>query len=51
MQLDGSKSNIALFQLDNDDLGYAHLIKRLNGKFKMEHSEHGTNGISYEEKT
>ena len=49
VQLDVSKSYIALFQLENDDLGYPHLNKGLNGKFKMEHSEHGTNGISYEE--
>ncbi len=44
MQLDGSKSYIALFKLENDNLGYAHLIKGINRKFNMEYSGSGSNG-------
>lgn len=48
VHLDPSNSYIALFQLENKNIGYAQLIKGWNGKFKIERSGHGTNVVSYE---
>lgn len=49
MHLDDTKSSIALFQLENADIGYAHLIKDLNGKYEFDVIGYGSNKVSYEE--
>ncbi|MBT2685036.1 hypothetical protein [Bacillus sp. ISL-37] len=48
VQLDDTNSYIVLFQTDNGEMGYAHLIKGLNGKYKIDHSGYGTNIVSYQ---
>jgi hypothetical protein len=48
VQLDDTRSYIVLFQTDNGDMCYAHLIKGLNGKYKIDHSGYGTNIVSYQ---
>lgn len=48
VQLDDTSSYIVLFQTKNGNVGYAHFIKGWNGKFKIDHSGHGTNIVSYE---
>jgi hypothetical protein len=48
VQLDDTRSYIVLFQTDRGEMGYAHLIKGLNGKYKIDHSGHGTTLVSYQ---
>ncbi len=48
VQLDDTSSYIVLFQTDRGEIGYAHLIKGLNGKYKIDHSGYGTNIVSYQ---
>lgn len=48
VQLDDTSSYIVLFQTDRGEMGYAHLIKGLNGKYKIDHSGYGTNIVSYQ---
>ncbi|MFF2015080.1 hypothetical protein [Paenibacillus sp. NPDC058177] len=48
VRLNHSNSYIALFQLENDDIGYSQLIKGLNGNFKIELAGYGSNVVSYE---
>ncbi|WP_226036755.1 hypothetical protein [Aquibacillus saliphilus] len=48
VQLDGTSSYIVLFQTQGKNIGYAHFIKGWNGKFKIEHSGHGTNIVQYQ---
>ncbi|MFC3749801.1 hypothetical protein ACFORK_24065 [Paenibacillus sp. GCM10012306] len=47
VRVNHSNSYIALFRLENDDIGYSHLIKGLNGKYKIELAGYGTNEVSY----
>ncbi|CAM3087859.1 hypothetical protein PALU110988_00370 [Paenibacillus lupini] len=49
VRLGESSSYIALFQLENNEIGYSQMIKGLNGKFKFERAGHGTNIVSYED--
>lgn len=48
VQLDDTNSYIVLFQTESNHIGYAHFIKGWNGKFKIEHSGHGTNIVDYQ---
>lgn len=48
VRLGESSSYIALFQLENNEIGYSQMIKGLNGKFKFERAGSGTNIVSYE---
>jgi len=48
VRLDNSNSYIALFQLENNNIGYSQLIKGSNGKLKIERAGYGTNVVSYE---
>ncbi|GAM12799.1 hypothetical protein [Mesobacillus selenatarsenatis] len=48
IQLEDTSSYIVLFQTENGDMGYAHLIKGFNGKYKIDHSGYGTNIVSYQ---
>jgi len=48
VQLDETRSHIVLFETDRGEMGYAHLIKGLNGKYKIDHSGYGTNVVSYQ---
>ncbi len=47
VQLDNTSSYIVLFQIQSSNIGYAHFIKGWNGNFKIDHSGHGTNIVSY----
>ncbi|KKK36115.1 hypothetical protein WQ57_21125 [Mesobacillus campisalis] len=49
VQLGDTSSHIVLLQIQNGSFGYAHLIKGWNGKFKIDHSGHGTNIVHYQE--
>ena len=48
VQLDDTSSYITIFQLENGNHGYSHLIKGINSKFKIQHSGHGTGLVSYQ---
>lgn len=48
VQLGDSTSYIALFQLKNRNIGYAHLIKGLNGMLKISQAGHGDNVVKYQ---
>ncbi|WP_033828096.1 hypothetical protein [Bacillus andreraoultii] len=48
VQLGDSSSYIVLLQTDKNEMGYAHLIKGWNGRYKIEHSSYGTNLVSYD---
>ncbi|CQR46266.1 hypothetical protein BN1058_00519 [Paraliobacillus sp. PM-2] len=48
VQLDDTSSYIVLFQTQSSHMGYAHMIKGWNGKFKITHSGHGTNIVKYQ---
>lgn len=47
VQLDDTSSYVVLFETQNSNIGYAHLIKGWNGKYKIDQSAHGTNVVSY----
>ncbi|BBI33095.1 hypothetical protein [Cohnella abietis] len=47
VQIDSSTSYIALYHLDNKYVGYAHFIKGINGKFKLDESGHKTGEVNY----
>ncbi len=47
VQIDNTNSYMLLFQLENGNVGYAHLMKGWNDKFKMNSSGYGTNITSY----
>ncbi|WP_182201710.1 hypothetical protein [Paraliobacillus salinarum] len=49
VQIDDTRSYIVLFETQGSNMGYAHFIKGWNGKFKIEHSGHGTKIIGYQE--
>ena len=48
VHLDDTSSYIVLFQTERGEMGYAHLIKGLNGKYKIDQTGHGTNIASYQ---
>lgn len=48
VQLDETSSYIVLYETQSNHLGYAHYIKGWNGKFRIEHSGHGTNIVKYQ---
>ncbi|WP_226577235.1 hypothetical protein [Halobacillus litoralis] len=48
VQLDDTRSYILLYQTQSKDIGYAHMIKGWNGKYKMDQSGYGTNIVDYQ---
>ncbi|NIK13063.1 hypothetical protein [Alkalibacillus almallahensis] len=48
VRLNDTSSYIVLFQTQSSNIGYAHIIKGWNGKFKIDHSGHGTNIVDYQ---
>lgn len=46
-QLENTNSKIVLFETPDENIGYAHLIKGWNGKYKINVSGWGTNMVSY----
>lgn len=50
VQLDDTSSYIVLFQTQSSNIGYAHIIKGWNGKFKIDHTAHWTNIVDYQKK-
>ena len=48
VQLEDTKSYISLFQLQEGNYGYAHLIKGINGKLKIILSGHGSSIINHQ---
>ncbi len=48
VQLEDTKSYVSLFQLQEGNYGYAHLIKGINGKLKIISSGHGSNVIRHQ---
>ncbi|WP_456275059.1 hypothetical protein [Bacillus sp. AK031] len=48
VQIADTSSRIAMFQLKNGNMGYAHLIRGFNNKYKIDHAGYGTNTVTYE---
>lgn len=48
-QIDDTNSYIALFETTDKNIGYTHLLKGWNGKYKIEQSGWGTNIASYQD--
>jgi hypothetical protein len=48
VQIADTRSHIAMFQLKNGNMGYAHMIRGFNNRFKIDHAGYGTNSVTYE---